>query len=67
MGKMFRDLGLIPSEEVVEVSASDLITGFVGQVSMAMFICVFVELVLVETQKPLVCNFVLSTVNSAQL
>jgi Holliday junction resolvasome RuvABC ATP-dependent DNA helicase subunit len=31
MGKMFRNLGLIPCDEVVEVSASDLITGFVGQ------------------------------------
>lgn len=31
MGKMFCSLGMIPSEEVVEVSASDLVTGYVNQ------------------------------------
>lgn len=31
MGRMFSRLGLLPCEDVVEVSASDLITGFVGQ------------------------------------
>ena len=27
MGKIFHDLGLIPCEDVIEVSASDMITG----------------------------------------
>lgn len=31
MGTMFSNLGLIPSDEVIEVSASDLMTGYVGQ------------------------------------
>lgn len=31
MGRMFSRLGLLPCEDVVEVSASDLITGYVGQ------------------------------------
>jgi SpoVK/Ycf46/Vps4 family AAA+-type ATPase len=31
MGKMFQSLGLIPCDEVVEKSASDLMTGYVGQ------------------------------------
>jgi SpoVK/Ycf46/Vps4 family AAA+-type ATPase len=31
MGKMFRSLGLIPSDEVIECSASDLIAAYVGQ------------------------------------
>lgn len=35
MGKMFCSLGLIPCDEVVELSASDLITGYVGQAGKA--------------------------------
>lgn len=31
MGQLFHSLGLLPMDEVVEKSASDLITGFVGQ------------------------------------
>ena len=31
MGRMFSRLGLLPCEDVVEVSASDLITGYAGQ------------------------------------
>jgi SpoVK/Ycf46/Vps4 family AAA+-type ATPase len=31
MGKMFHSLGLLPTDRVKEVSASDLITGYVGQ------------------------------------
>lgn len=31
MGKLFSSLGLIPCEDVVEISASDLMTGYVGQ------------------------------------
>eukprot|EP00039_Didymoeca_costata_P004217 m.71998 g.71998 ORF g.71998 m.71998 type:complete len:1128 (-) comp12295_c1_seq1:71-3454(-) len=31
MGKMFHSLGILPSEEVLELSASDLSTGYVGQ------------------------------------
>lgn len=31
MGKMFFSLGLLPSDEVVEISASDLVTGFANQ------------------------------------
>ena len=30
-GKMFSSLGLIPTDEVIELSASDLMTGFAGQ------------------------------------
>ena len=31
MGTMFKSLGLLPFDEVKEVSASDLQTGYVGQ------------------------------------
>jgi hypothetical protein len=31
MGRMFFSLGLLPCDDVVEISASDLVTGFVGQ------------------------------------
>jgi hypothetical protein len=31
MGMMFHDLGLLATETVVEVSASDFTTGYVGQ------------------------------------
>ncbi len=31
MGKLFKSLGLLPTDEVDEVSASDLMTGYVGQ------------------------------------
>lgn len=31
MGKMFKALGLLPDDQVKEVSASDLTTGYTGQ------------------------------------
>lgn len=31
MGKLFSSLGLIPSDEVLEISASDFVTGYMGQ------------------------------------
>jgi hypothetical protein len=31
MGKMFFSLGILPCDDVIEISASDLVTGFVGQ------------------------------------
>lgn len=33
MGKLFYSLGLLPTAEVIEITASDLITGYVGQAS----------------------------------
>ena len=33
MGLMFNSLGLLPMSDVVEISVSDLITGYVGQSS----------------------------------
>ena len=34
MGKMFKALGLLPDDTVYEVSASDLLTGYVGQAGL---------------------------------
>jgi hypothetical protein len=31
MGRMFFSLGLLPCDDVVEISASDLVTGYLGQ------------------------------------
>lgn len=31
MGQMFKSLGLLPFDDVMEVSASDLVTGYAGQ------------------------------------
>lgn len=34
MGKMFMELGLLPTDEMKEVKASDLVTGYAGQAGM---------------------------------
>lgn len=31
MGKLFKSLGLLPFDDVIDVSASDLVTGYAGQ------------------------------------